>query len=313
MGYHPRIECKKMATFQTTRSRNSELWFVNNNDLTSAILGYAAKYSNRYGVKLYAFSIEGNHIQFPAHFPKCNRSSFLRDFNSSVARAIPRYQRNYPGGTFWARRYSAEYLPGRDDIEEQFFYTVLQPVKDGLVDDIKDCPWYNCFEDAIKGIERQFKTVKWKEYNDAKRWNPDVKIRDYIEIQTLKFERLPGYKKYSTANYIKLMREKLKERTRCLVESRLGTPCLGREKLLRIKPGSLPLNTKTSTRYDHRPRVLSVDNERRAKGKAWYFSIYFDYKKASQLYRKGHLNVKFPKGTYKPPLFTVCREGTMVD
>ena len=37
MGYHPRIECKKVTTFQTTRSRCSELWFVNNKELEHEI------------------------------------------------------------------------------------------------------------------------------------------------------------------------------------------------------------------------------------------------------------------------------------
>ncbi len=81
MGYHPRIECKKITTFQTTRSRCSELWFVNNQTLEQEILGYAAKYAARYKVKLYTMAIEGNHIQFPTRFPKANWAHFMRDFN----------------------------------------------------------------------------------------------------------------------------------------------------------------------------------------------------------------------------------------
>ena len=129
MGYQPRIETKKIPSFQTTRTRCSELWFVNNRELEHAILGYAAKYRKRYGVKLYAFAIEGNHIQFPALFPKANRAHFMRDLNSSIARAVPRYQKGHGGGRFWGRRYSVEYLPADADVEEQFFYTVLQPVR----------------------------------------------------------------------------------------------------------------------------------------------------------------------------------------
>ncbi len=53
-----------------------------------------------------------------ARYPNGNRASSVRDFNSSVARAIPSYQPDYPGGRFWGRRYSAEYLPGPEDVEE---------------------------------------------------------------------------------------------------------------------------------------------------------------------------------------------------
>jgi len=260
--YHPRIECKKIATFQTTRSRNSELWFVNSYKLEQAVLGLVAKYSYRYQVKMYALAIEGNHMQFPALFPEGNRAHFMRDLNSSVARAIPRYQRTYPGGRFWARRYSAEYLPAPDDIEEQFFYTVLQPVQDGLVKDISKYTEYNCFEDAITGRVLKFKVVRWKEYNDARRWNENVKIEDFTDICEFSYERLPGYEHLPSSEYIKLMRQKLKQRTEDILRERNGKKSLGPTTLKLIKPGVRPHKTKTSTVTSHRPRILSKDNER---------------------------------------------------
>jgi hypothetical protein len=164
---------------QTTRTCNSALWFVNCPELEEAILGYAGRYITRYEVKLYALAIEGSHKHQLNLFPKANRAAYMRDFNSSVARAVRRHQKNYPGGRLFARRYSAEYLIGDEDMEDRFFYIVLQPVNDRLVDDIKDYPGYNCFEDAITGTERKFKVVKWKEYNDARRWRKDVSIEEY--------------------------------------------------------------------------------------------------------------------------------------
>ena len=309
MGYHPRIECSEVATLQTTRSRNSQLWFVNNTPLEEAILGYAARYVTRYEVKIYALAIEGNHIHQVAVFPKANRAHFMRDFNSSVARAVARHQADYPGGSLWARRYSAEYLLGHPDIEDRFFYTVLQPVNDGLVDDIKDYPGYNCFEDAITGRERTCKVVKWKEYNDARRWKRQVNIEEFTELCTLKYERLPGYENLTQREYELTMRRKLKERTKAVLEGREGKPSVGAEKLKETNPGALPKRTKKSGPRDHRPRVLSTDPDRRSLGEAWYFSIYFEYKSCSARYRAGEKDVVFPPGTYKPPLFTVARCG----
>lgn len=309
MSYHPRIECQDIASFQTTRARNSELWFVNNSELEEAILGYAARYASRYEIKMYALSIEGNHIQKVAHFPKANRAHFMRDFNSSVARSVARFQAEYPGGRLWARRYSAEYLPGDADIEDRFFYTVLQPVQDGLVDDITDYPGYNCFEDAVLGITRECKVIKWKEFNDARRWNRSVSIEDYTEIYILRYERLPGYEQLSQTDYEATMRRKLKERTAEVLKRRAGKPSLGAQSLVTIEPGSRPKRTKTSGPRDHRPRVLSRDPERRSAAQAWYFGIYFDYQRCSKRYREGDLSVQFPRGTYKPPLFTVALCG----
>ena len=312
MSYHPRIECQDVASFQTTRARNSELWFVNNQALEEAILGYAARYSTRYEVKIYGLAIEGTHIQKVAQFPKANRAHFMRDFNSAVARTVPRFQSGYKGGTFWARRYSAEYLPGDADIEDRFFYTVLQPINDGLVDDISDYPGYNCFEDAVTGRVREYKVVRWKEFNDARRWNPSVSIEDFTEICTLRYERLPGYENLSQREYEALMRKRLKERTAEVLSQRGGKASLGACRLSKIVPGSLPKNTKSSGPRDHRPRVLSKSHERWSAAKTWYFNTYFDFKRASKRYRHGDLFVEFPKGTYKPPIFTVGFCGPIV-
>jgi hypothetical protein len=311
MGHHPRIECRKIASFQTTRTRNSRLWFVNNARLEHYILGYAARYSARYDVKLYALAIEGNHIQMPAHFSEGNRAFFMRDFNSAVARAVARHQPRFPGGPVWHRRYSAEFLPGAVDIEDRFFYTVLQPVNDGLVDDIKHYPGYNCFEDAITGTVRHYRVVHWKEFNDARRWNPSVSIEQFTEWCPLKFERLPGYESLSQGEYAALMRKKLSERTAEVLKTRRVKRPLGASRLRRIIPGAIPKNTKVSGRYDHRPRVLSKCPVRRSVAEAWYFDIYFRFKESSKRYRAGETDVVFPEGTYKPPLFTVFYFGSV--
>ena len=302
MSYHPRIETPDLASFLTTRSRNSELWFVNNPVLENSILGYAAKFAQRYEVKIYALAIEGNHIQGPALFPKANRSKFMRDLNSCIARAVGRDTPEYPGGRFWARRYSSEFLPGKEDIEEYFFYTVLQQVKDGLVERISEYPGYNCFSDAVNGVTRKFKIFRLAEYNAALRNNQKVHPKDFYDIVYLKYERLPGYENLSQEEYSKLMHEKLEKRRVAIVNERRenGLGFMGRSNLLKRRRGSLPKNTKLSDINSHRPRVLSICPKRRAQCKAWYFNIYFDYKVASEKFRSGKLDVVFPMGTFRP-------------
>jgi len=304
MGYHPRIETTTLGNLLTTRSRSSELWFANNTALEEAILGYTAKFTKRYGVKLYALAIEGNHIQFPALFPGGRRADFMRDLNSCVARAVARHTPHYRGGTFWARRYSQEFLPADDDIENWFFYTVLQPVQDGLVERLSDYPFYNCFHDAIHGIKRKYKVVNWAAYNSARRHNPQVSLKDYVEEFELEYSRLPGYEELSQEEYAKVMLGKLEERRQAIVAERraAGKGFMGADRLRKVKPGARPKNTKNSTRESHRPRVLSVCSKRRAKTYEWYFAIYWDYKEASLLYRDGDLDVRFPEGTYRPTM-----------
>ena len=305
MGYHPRIECRKRGAFLTTRCRNSELWFVNNPELEQAILGYCAKYATVYQADIYAIAIEGNHIQMCAKFPQGNRAQFMRDFNSTVARAIARYSPEFPGGRPFGRRYSVEFMPHPDDIEDRFFYTVLQPVQDCLVERIRDYPWYNCFHDAVWGVERKFKVVNWTAYNAARRYDMSVSIKQFTETRLFKFKRLPGYEHLSQPEYAKIMNQKLESRRVKLVAERYaaGKSFMGREKLLQAARGSRPVKTKTSTINSHRPRILSVCPKRRAADKAWYFGTYRRYNEASKRYRSGKLDTVFPEGTYRPYLY----------
>ena len=102
MGYHLRIESRDKASFVTTRTKNSELWFANNAKVEELALARLAKYTDKYRVLLYAFALEGSHYHQAAHFPLLNRSDFARDFNSTLASGVDRLTPNYPGGRLWA-------------------------------------------------------------------------------------------------------------------------------------------------------------------------------------------------------------------
>lgn len=304
MGYHPRIESDEVSWLVTTRTQNSRLWFPNNKPLERAVLSYAAKYATSYGVKLYALAIEGNHVHGVMDFPHLNRADFMRDLNSSIARAVPRHVPEYDGGRLWGRRYSAEILPEAADVEDRFFYTVLQPVQDGLVKRISEYPGYNCFHDAVHGIPRKFKVVQWGAYNKAKERDASVQVKDYVITVTLCYERLPGYEHLSQKEYVRMMHRKLEERRVAAIKNRLaeGLGYMPVEKLKELKPGAYPKRTKSSTRFSHRPRVLCNCPVRREECKSWYFLNLSLYREASIKYRAGDLTVTFPHGMY-PPYF----------
>ena len=169
MSYFQRIEADNLVNFTTIRTQQSRLWFSNNAKLEESLLGNLAKCIDRYKAKIYAFSLEGNHKHELMSFIDGSRAAFFRDFNADVARGIHRHCKGFPEGTCWARRYSNEFVPRDEDIENQFWYLALQQVKDGLVASIQEWPWYNFFYDAIKGKEREFKVVNWAKYNSDKR------------------------------------------------------------------------------------------------------------------------------------------------
>ena len=302
-----RFESPERTDLITIRTRASRLWFVNNKPLEDKILAYLARYRELRSVKLYAFALQGNHHHHVANFPLANRAHFMRDFNSITARLV---QWNVPGiepGKFWERRYANQLLPRDGDIEKWFFYCALQCVSSGLAEKISDYPGYNSFNDAISGIERKFKVVNWTGYNNAKRFNPLVNIKDYITVHVLKYERLPGYEHLSQHEYKKLMLQKLEEKRVEIVKERYkkGLGFFGRQGLLATKPGTMPKSTKKSTRHSKRPLVLSSCFETWKKCMRDLLNRQRDYHDKSADYLSGKQFVRFPSGTYKPPLFLV--------
>jgi hypothetical protein len=218
----------------------------------------------------------------------------------------------YDGGRFWARRYSQEFLPGKADIEEYFFYIALQPVQDGLVEKISDYPGYNCFRDAVEGRTREFRVINWGQYHKQKPFNPDLSIDDCSEIVTLQFTRLPGYEHLTQKQYARYMYSELERRRIAIVQKRRsdGLSFLGPTRARLVNRGASPHRTKTSNRDSHRPRVLSICKFRRSHCLRWYFGVYFAFKNASREFRNGNLLVDFPPGTYRPHSFNAPHRAT---
>ena len=305
MGRKIRVESADYPFLLTTRTRNSELWLVNNPALELQILGKLAKYQETHAVSLYAFCLQGDHYHGAATFSQLNRAGFMRDLNASIARAVQRYVPTYPGGSLWAREYSDEPLPNTEDLEEYFFYCALQPVRAGLCERISEYPGYNSFFDAISGRERKFKVVDWAAYNARKRYDKKSTVKEFTRTHTLSYKRLPGYEHLSQEEYKGLMLKKLEQRRLALVAARrkAGKGFAGRKALLKTAPGSRPKHTKTSTRTSFRPLVLTKCLETKRRFLEWYFAVVRAYKEASRRFRNGELDTPFPPGTFRPPLF----------
>ncbi|MFN8389778.1 MAG: hypothetical protein U0136_17985 [Bdellovibrionota bacterium] len=298
-----RIEHPKYGSFVTARCINSQLWFVNNRLLEEYALGMLAKYCTKFDTKLYAFVMQGNHYHHVSRFPGCNRAAFQRDFGSRFVNGVRRFVPGFPGGPLFERRYSTQALVNAEDIEEQFLYAALQPVKSGLTEYIEDYPGYNSFFDAIWGRERTVKVFRRGEYNERKRYNRKLKKRDFMDEYTLRYDRVPGYDHLSQEEYAKMMLEKVELRRQALVADwkAKGHKFLTRKLLERVTAGTVPKTTKKSKRNDERPLVLSKRWQTIREYCEEFFPIYWQYKDASERYLRGEKDVVFPPGTYRPP------------
>lgn len=308
MAQQLRIERPEVISLLTSRTRNSELWFVNNRALHERIVAQVAKLQERYNAKLYAFVIQGNHYHLLASFPWCKkpkkkRSDFMRDLNSGIQKILKYTTDYYPGGTLWERRFADQVVPLNGDIEDRMFYCALQAVQAGLCPKISDYPGYNSFSDAAAGIQRKYQVVDWTAYHDKLRWDKDAKVQDFTKTYTLTYERIPGYELLSKKEYQELMLRNLEERRQRILEKRKAEGKEGfpsPESIRSIKPGTRPQTTKKSTRYSFRPLVLTACKETKKAYLAFYFSVRDAYKEASEKYRNGDRSVAFPEGTFLP-------------
>lgn len=297
-----RVEDEKRGMLVTVKTALDKMWFVNNPELSWKIVGYLAKYQERYGVILYSFSLMGNHYHLSAKFPKGNKVDFMRSFNSSIQLLVKNHVKEFPGGQLIARGYDSPVHLYDKDIEHWAFYIWANPVTTGLVSDISQYNLYNSFFDAAKGREREFRVVNWGEYRSRVRSNKKLTPEDFTETYTLKFSRLPGYEDLSQQAYEKMMVEKLRAREKEALKSfkELGHTVGNAKTLTNVAVGSRPKNPKRRKRHSHRPVVLTLSDEGRADYLSWYFNMLRAYQAASKRYRAGGLTVEFPQGTYRP-------------
>lgn len=298
------IENKEEIAFITSRTAGSKLLLINNKGLEQKILSCLARYQEIYSVVIYGFIIMGNHYHLIAKFPKMNRAIFMRDFNSMTARIISKYANVYGRRSIWGRRYAKQALPRYEDVENWFFYLCLNPISSKLVNNIEDYTSYNSFNDSVNGIEKEYSWLDWTKFMKAKRSNSNISDKHFTSFHKLVFTRLPGYEQMQKHSYINLMGSKLSERSKELVVkfNLVGKRFLGKKNLAKQKLGSIPKNSKISNRYSFRPLVLSLCKKTKSLFLENYFTIYNSYKELSILFRNGNFKIRFPSGTYPPPI-----------
>ena len=302
-----RIEDPTVGSFITSRTVNSKLWFVNNEKFEQRVLGYVAKYVEKYSVNLNALVFQGNHCHLGASFPGKNRGDFMRDLNARSAEAVRFTVKEYEGGPVFGRRYSEQVVVTSADMEDRFFYCALQPVNAGLCQRISEYPGYNSFTDAAAQIVRHYKVINWAGYHREQRYNPAARIKDYTKYYPLKYTKLPSHAHLSRAEYKKTLHNILEIKRLAIIKKKqsLGYQYPDPSFLKEVIPGSSPRTTKKDEPYKSRPLIFCSDPELRKEHLSWRRTVCLQYKEASKAYLAGDASAKFPPNTYKPPCFFV--------
>jgi hypothetical protein len=293
------------VVFITSRTNLSRLWFKLCPKLNHFFYAALARYQEIYQVQIFAFCLMGNHYHLLARFPHGNRALFERDFNSILARALPRLVPGFPGGKLWARPYRFQIVPLDIDILHWFLYTVLNPVSSGVSTNPTALGRPNALTIINEGREKMCRWFNRSAYENARRCNPNVDKERYFSNHLLRVSRLPGMEELSDQEYLAKINQLVDERKSQIIKERRSKRMgfFGDRNLKLQKAGTKPLTTKRSTRDSHNPIVLSLCPVTRHQRKRLYLDIVALFKEASYRFRNRLKKVRFPKGTYMPPRF----------
>ena len=137
-------------------------------------------------------------------------SSFKKHLNSLIARFTNRTLER-DGHLFTGPFRSAPCLDG-PSAEQQFLYAATNVVKDGLVDNVRQSPFFNTYRHFAFGKPLRFWWIEWAKYDLAGgERNRKIHPKDYLEWGELKFGRLPEWEGLSVHQQQTRYRQQIRE------------------------------------------------------------------------------------------------------
>lgn len=142
------------AFYHVITHGNGRLWLFRDDNDCIKLLSVIGSGVKRYKVGIHAFVLMRNHIHFLLETPLGNLSHFMRQVLSEYGIYYnKRYKR---GGSVFKSRYSS-YIVQKDKYYHTLIrYIYLNPIKAGIVDDIRDYRWSSLYylinKDKLKGI-----------------------------------------------------------------------------------------------------------------------------------------------------------------
>jgi len=185
-------------------------------------------------------------------------------------------------------------------LEQQLFYAVTNPVKDGLVDRIAHWKGFSSYKQLATGEVESFRYIDWTAWHKAGGKKRGKKPSDFtvtvkVELTPLPaWENMPPHKRQ--AHFRREVR-KLEQRFREERE-RDGRTVIGKRQLEKLDPRGRPKKPFVRTRKPlcHASSQAAAE-EYRESLKAFLEQYWY----ASGMWQRGFRDVEFPRGSFRPP------------
>jgi hypothetical protein len=269
------------------------------------IIGVAiGRAQKKYPVKIYwiVFNINHKHIATaplsddPEHIK--NVARFHQLFNSLVSRGVnKRYKRE---GALYSSRNRTSEATDDQSLEKQLFYSITNPVKDGLVEETAQWKQYSSYEQLATGKVEKFRYIDWTAWHKAGGKKKGLSPDDFAEEVEVELSPIPaweGMEAHEREAHFRREIQKLEQEFKELREKE-GKQVIGPTELEKIDPRTRPETEKEKTRKPlcHSSTKEGADNYRE-KLKAFLEKYYY----ASSQWLAGNHEVEFPRGSFKPP------------
>ena len=282
-----------------TRRCSERRYFLRPDGYINDVMAFeTGKAANRHGQHIYAAMAMSNHVHFGVGDTTADRSKFMQDVMSGIARA-----RNCDlerTGHFWeAGGYGDTVLLDDDCLKRKLLYIWLNPVRAGLVKRAADWPGFKILPHHWGTTIRIEKPGKF--YG---RKNPDV-----VEFTP---QPPPGFEHMELEEVKEYFEDLLRiaEDEITALREEQSASVRGARAVKAVDPMSSP-DTKTPFRTLN-PRFATRNRELMASAKASYRAFCDRYETVRQRWVRGAKGVRFPCGTVqlrrcapircKPPL-----------
>lgn len=258
--------------------------------------GVLARSLTLFKVEIFAFVFTSNHFHLLVRAHDGEMSRFMGYLQSNIAREVGRLV-NWRGH-FWERRFSAEPVLDDEAVLGRLKYIFAHGVKEGLVEKCRDWPGLTCLPELLSGARRLFSWVDRTTIGKLRRLGLSCRETDHSERYRLELAVLPQWRSLSQLERNQKAASLVAVAEHEGLQARAGKPALGALKVKSQDPHVRPRRLKRS----NRPLCHASSRSMREWYRQTYRAFVSLYRQASELFRRGVLDVAFPRYAFRPPL-----------
>ena len=257
---------KDAIHFVSNRCEHEMFLLLPQKRINELIVFWLAKAMDRYGsgIRIYALIFMCNHFHILLQDTLGQLPQFMGYFQGNLARAIN--DEIGRGGSFWYREYDDVIVDGEEEFWNRYAYTVLNPVKSGLVATAGQWRGLSSLGFALENKPLKITGINRTKYNDAMRFGKRANPKDYEETYSFKVSTPPMLQGKTRARQNSFITELLKGAAQKYKKDRLYKPALGMRRVMKQRFTNRPKSPSQRPRF----KFFCMDRERLKELKGSY-------------------------------------------